>query len=80
MTSSLSASRSRRGMSTAGSTPLAPAVGAATMRRIQALHSPVFSAAAMILRRKGGHRPGPVPSSRAPSPPLRPLGERRAGS
>ena len=34
-------------MSTAGSTPQAPAVGAATTRRMQALDSPMDSASAM---------------------------------
>ena len=68
------------GSSTAGSTPQAPAVGAATMRRIQALHSPIFRAVAITSRRKGPHSPTWERSITAPSPPTRPLAERRAGS
>ena len=50
------------------------------MRFMQALHSPVLRAAAITCRRKGGHSPGPSPSSLAPAPPVRPLRERAAGS
>ena len=42
-----SSSYLHRGSSTAGSTPQAPAVGAATMRRIQALDSAMLRASAM---------------------------------
>ena len=45
------------GSSTAGRTPLAPAVGAATMRPMQALHSPTFNAVAMTVVSTGPHRP-----------------------
>ena len=48
MTSSSLASPCRyRGTSTAGSTPQAPAVGAATILRMQALDSPTQRAVAM---------------------------------
>ena len=43
----LSSSYLHRGSSTAGSTPQAPAVGAATMRHMQALDSAMLSASAM---------------------------------
>ena len=47
-TASSSAAPARHsGSSTAGKTPQLPAVGAATMRFMQALHSAVFSASAM---------------------------------
>ncbi len=79
MTSSERPSRCWRGRSTAGSTPLAPAVGAATMRRIQALHSPVFRAVAMTAEKKGPHSPPPCSATRLPSPPTRSLDERSRG-
>ena len=41
----------QRGTSTAGSTPQAPAVGAATILRMQALDSATHSAVAMTSRR-----------------------------
>ena len=64
----------------AGITPLAPAVGAATMRPMQALCSPTFRAVAMTDWRKEPHRVFSTRAMRSPWPPDRPEGERRAGS
>ena len=68
------------GSSTAGSTPLAPAVGAATMRPMQALHSPTFRAVAMISVSTGPASETARVSTFRASPPVRLQAERRAGS
>ena len=51
MSSSLASPDRARGSSTAGKTPQLPAVGAATIRFIQALHSAVLRASAVTAAR-----------------------------
>ena len=62
--------------SSAGSTPLAPAVGAATMRPIAALASPTAKAYIKALRRGVPAQEGVVCCRRRLSPPTRPPTER----
>ncbi len=67
-------------MSTAGRTPQAPAVGAATMRPMQALCSPSLRAVEMTSWIKGPQMEWSRAAIWAPWPPDRPQGERRVGS
>ena len=73
----------KKGTSTAGSTPHAPAVGAAMIRFIQALLHPIFRATVITFAIKSPQRVSPFfwySSMRPPSFPTRPLLEMRSGS
>ena len=67
------------GSRTAGSTPQLPAVGAATMRFMQALQSAVFSVFGPHVGKVAvGVHAAPLPLTLAASPPAKPLIERSA--